>query len=62
MRSKDVDARMARARAFAIANRVSSTPTLIVNGKYIVRARRLEDRWRVVDGLIAMERAAAKKP
>lgn len=61
MRSKDVDARMARARAFAIANRVGSTPTLIVNGKYIVRARRLEDRWRVVDGLIAMERAAAKK-
>lgn len=62
MRSKDVDARMVRARAFAIANRVSSTPTLIVNGKYIIRARRLEDRLRVVDGLIAMERAAAKKP
>lgn len=62
MRSKDVDARMARARAFAVANRVSSTPTLIVNGKYIVRARRLEDRWRVVDALIVMERAAAKKP
>jgi protein dithiol oxidoreductase (disulfide-forming) len=61
MRSKDVDARMARARDFMVANRIGSTPTLIVNGKYVVRARRLEDRMRVVDGLIAMERAAAKK-
>lgn len=60
MRSKEVDARMVRARAFAVANRVGSTPTLIVNGKYIVRARRLEDRLRVVDALVAMERAAAK--
>jgi hypothetical protein len=33
---------------------------LVVNGKYIVRARRLEDRLRVVDALVAMERAAAK--
>jgi thiol:disulfide interchange protein DsbA len=60
MRSKEVDARMVRARAFAVANRVNSTPTLVVNGKYIVRARRLEDRLRVVDALVAMERAAAK--
>jgi thiol:disulfide interchange protein DsbA len=61
MRSKDVDTRMARARDFIVANRIGSTPSLIVNGKYVVRARSLEDRLRVVDGLIAMERAAAKK-
>ena len=61
MRSKEVTARMARAYDFLKANRVQSTPTLIVNGKYVVRARALEDRLRVVDGLIALERAAAKK-
>lgn len=61
MQSKDVAARMARAQAFAVANRVGGTPTLIVNGKYVVRARTLEERMRVVDGLIAMERAAARK-
>ncbi len=61
MQSKDVAQRMARAQAFAIANRVGGTPTLIVNGKYVVRARKLEDRMRVVDALIALERAEAKK-
>lgn len=61
MQSKEVATRMARAQAFAVANRVGGTPTLIVNGKYVVRARTLEERMRVVDGLIAMERAAARK-
>ena len=61
MQSKPVAERMARAQAFAVANRVGGTPTLIVNGKYVVRARTLEERMRVVDGLIAIERAAAKK-
>ena len=59
MQSKDVTDRMTRARAFMVANRVSGTPTLVVNGKYVVRSPRLEDRMRVVDALIAMERAAA---
>jgi thiol:disulfide interchange protein DsbA len=59
MQSKDVADRIARSKAFMIANRVSGTPTLVVNGKYVVRTPRLEDRMRVVDGLIAMERAAA---
>ena len=59
MQSKDVADRMARAKAFMVANHVSGTPTLVVNGKYVVRSPRLEDRMRVVDALIAMERAAA---
>ena len=58
MRSPAVDERMRRAREFMIANRVSGTPTLVVNGKYVVRTRRAEDRMRVVDALISMERAA----
>jgi thiol:disulfide interchange protein DsbA len=40
---------------------VESTPTLVVNGKYVVRARTFKDRIRVMDALIALERAAAKK-
>lgn len=59
MQSKDVADRMARAKAFMVANHVNGTPTLVVNGKYVVRSPRLEDRMRVVDALIAMERAAA---
>ncbi len=62
MQSKAVAAQMTRARAFAVANRVESTPTLVVNGKYVVRARVYKDRMRVLDALIALERAAAKKP
>lgn len=61
MQSKDVAAQMKRANEFAKANRVGGTPTLIVNGKYIVRTRPLEDRMRTVDALIAIERAAAKR-
>jgi thiol:disulfide interchange protein DsbA len=61
MRSPAVDERMRKAREFMIANRVSGTPTLVVNGKYVVRARRQEDRMGVVDALIAMERAAMQR-
>ena len=61
MGAKDTAERMARAREFMVANRVDGTPALVVNGKYMVRTPKLEDRFRVVDGLIAMERAAAKK-
>ncbi len=60
MQSKDVDARMVRARAFAKANKVSGTPTVVLNGKYVVRGRSYQDRMRVLDYLIARERAAMK--
>jgi thiol:disulfide interchange protein DsbA len=61
MQSKAVAAQMTRARDFAVANRVGGTPTLVVNGKYVVRTRSNEDRIRVLDALIALERAAASK-
>jgi thiol:disulfide interchange protein DsbA len=61
MQSKEVAAQMTRARAFAVANRVVGTPSLVVNGKYVVRAQTYNDRIRVLDALIALERAAAKK-
>ena len=62
--SAEVAAQVQAARRFMGANHVSSTPTLVVNGKYVVRTSRPEDRFRVVDALVAMERAAgaAKKP
>ena len=56
--SAEVAAQVQAARRFMIANHVKSTPTLVVNGKYVVRAARQEDRFRVVDALLAMERAA----
>jgi thiol:disulfide interchange protein DsbA len=62
MRAADMEPRLKRAHAFAVANRVNGTPTLIVNGKYLVRGRRAEDRLRIVDALVAMERAATPRP
>lgn len=61
MQSKEVAAQMLRARAFAVANRVGGTPTLVLNGKYVIRARVYRDRLRVLDALIAREREAAAK-
>ena len=46
------------ARAFAMRSGVEGTPTLIINGRYRVMGRRLEDLLRVADALIARERAA----
>lgn len=61
MGAKGTVERMTRSRQFMIANNVKGTPALVVNGKYVVTTPRLEDRLRVVDALIAMERAAARK-
>jgi thiol:disulfide interchange protein DsbA len=52
---------MARVRGFMKANGVQGTPTLVVNGKYVVRASSLADRLRIVDALVAMERAKTKR-
>ena len=61
MQSTAVADRMTRAHDFAVANRIGGTPTLVVNGKYVVRTRDAEDRMRVLDALIALERSAARK-
>ena len=62
MRAADMPARLERAHAFIVANRVNGTPSIIVNGKYVVRGRRTDDRFRIVDALVAMERAATPRP
>ncbi len=47
-----------RAHAFATRSNVPGTPTLIVNGKYRVLGRSLQDMLRITDALIAQIRLA----
>lgn len=65
MNGTTVSAKLNRARQFATRAGVNGTPMLVVNGKYRVTARTLEDSLRVAEYLIAKERAgtsaAAKK-
>ena len=59
MADPKVDARMDRARKFAIASGAEGTPTLVVNGRYRVTAASLEDALRITDWLVARERSRA---
>lgn len=61
LRGEQVDARIKAAREFAMRVRVTGTPTLIVNGKYMVRGRDFAEQLRNADALIARERAAARQ-
>jgi protein dithiol oxidoreductase (disulfide-forming) len=49
------------AREYSTKYRIESTPTLIINGKYAVANQRdMDTTFRIVDSLIATERASAK--
>lgn len=53
---------MDRAKTFIMASEVDSTPSMVVAGKYrIITQKGFDDMLRVADGLIAKERAAAKR-
>ncbi|MCW4455598.1 thiol:disulfide interchange protein DsbA/DsbL [Flavobacterium sp. MXW15] len=58
MASFSVSAKTNRAKQFATRSKISGTPSLIVNGKYLVKGRSFEDMLRIADHLIASERAA----
>ena len=58
MNSFGINAKVNRAKQFAIQSGVNSTPSLVVNGKYKVKGRSFEDMLRITDHLIAQERAA----
>ena len=59
MNSFAVASKINRGKQFMMRSGVSSTPTLVVNGKYrITGGRGWEDKVRIADHLIAMERAA----
>ncbi|MDQ3057713.1 MAG: thiol:disulfide interchange protein DsbA/DsbL [Pseudomonadota bacterium] len=47
-----------RAQQFAMRSGVDSTPTLVVDGKYRVQGKTLEDALRIANQLIAQQRAA----
>lgn len=60
MNSFAVASSIARGKQFMVRSGVSSTPTLVINGKYrITGGRGWGDKVRIADHLIAMERAAA---
>ncbi len=58
MASFSVAAKVNRAKQFAQRSKISGTPSLIVNGKYLVKGKSYEDMLRIADHLIARERAA----
>ena len=57
MKSFAVMAKFNKAKQYIVTQRVSSTPTLMVNGKYMALGQTPQDRFRIVDALIAHERA-----
>ena len=59
MNSFSINARMKRVGQFLVRSGVDSTPSLVVNGKYrVTGGRSHEDQLRILDHLVAMERAA----
>lgn len=60
MDSFGTNAKLNRARQFLQRSGVDGTPSMVVNGKYRVTARSLEDTLRITHQLVEMERAAAR--
>ena len=58
MKSFAVSGRINKANQFMARSKVEGTPTLIVNGKYLIKGRSWDDMLRIADHLIAKERAA----
>ncbi len=59
MRSFAVDLKVKRAMEYMTRIRIPSTPSLVVNGRYLVRGQTYADMLRIADYLIEKERAAA---
>lgn len=58
MTSFAVDAKIKRANQFIAATGVEGSPTIVVDGKYRVTGKTLEDTLRITTHLVAKERAA----
>lgn len=52
-------AQLARAHQFALRSKIGGTPSLVVNGRYLVKGNSFEDMLRITNHLIASERDAA---
>ncbi len=62
MKSFAVNAKYNKARQYIMSQQVSSTPTIMINGKYRVLGKSWEQRLGIADALIAHERAQAAAP
>lgn len=58
MKSFSVTNQTNKAKQFAQRTKISGTPSIIVNGKYLVKGNGFQDKLRIADHLIARERAA----
>ncbi|ALN89504.1 MULTISPECIES: thiol:disulfide interchange protein DsbA/DsbL [Lysobacter] len=57
MNSFAINAKGKRAEQFMQRSGVDSSPSLVVNGKYLVKGKNFEDYLRIADHLVARERA-----
>jgi len=60
MGSFAVNAKTNSAKQFAQRSAISGTPSIIINGKYLVKGKSFPDMLRIADHLIARERGAAQ--
>jgi len=58
MASFTVDAKLNKAKQFAMRSGIEGTPTLVIDGKYRVKGTSYDDIFRIANQLIARERAA----
>lgn len=58
MNSFAIGGQLNRAQQFAMRSGIEATPTLVVNGKYRVLGKTLEDTLRIANQLIAQQRSA----
>lgn len=59
-KSFSVDTQLRKATQYMKRVGVTGTPSVVVNGKYLIKARAPEDVFRTLDHLIAKERAARR--
>lgn len=60
MSSFAVNAKAARAKQFAMRSQIGGTPSLVIDGKYLVKGTSYQNMLEIADELIAMERAAGQ--
>ncbi len=58
MSSFAVNAKTNAAKQFAQRSQITGTPSLIIDGKYLVKGKTFQDQLRIADHLIARERAS----
>jgi len=60
MSSFAISAKTNRAKQFAMRSQISGTPSLVIDGKYLVKGSSYQEMLQIADQLIARERAAGQ--